>query len=100
MVKFISVKITKNNNGLKSHKAIFKKDDGKTKTINFGANNATTFINGADEKTRANYIARHRVREDWTVPNNAGSLSRFIKWGDSKNINKNISAFKKKFNLK
>ena len=101
MDKLISVEIKENPKTNKSsHKAIFKKENGRTQTINFGSQGALTYIDGATKKVRENYIKRHEVREDWTKPNNAGSLSRWIKWGDSKSINKNISEFKKKFGLK
>ena len=99
-MEYESVTITKNNKGASSHKAIFKRKNGKTKTINFGQKGAKTFIDNADEKTRQNYLKRHAPRENWNVPDNAGSLSARIKWGKSKNINENISAFKKKFKLK
>jgi len=69
------------------------------KRVNFGSLGAYTYIDGASKLTRENYIKRHRVNEDWTKPNNAGSLSRFILWGDSTNIKSNIDAFKKKFSV-
>tara|TARA_R110000822_G_scaffold148471_4_gene287479 strand:+ start:340 stop:609 length:270 start_codon:yes stop_codon:yes gene_type:complete len=62
------------------------------KKIHFGAKNGFTYVDGASEKTRENYIKRHRVNEDWNNIN-AGSLSRFILWGDTKDINKNLKAF-------
>lgn len=99
-MEYESVSITKNNKGSSSHKAIFTRKNGKTKTINFGLKGAKTFINSADEKTRQNYLKRHAPRENWNVPDTAGSLSARIKWGSSKNINENIRAFKKRFKLK
>ena len=66
------------------------------KTYHFGSLGAFTYIDGADKKTRENYIKRHQVREDWTKIN-SGSLSRFILWGDSQNINKNLIDFSKRF---
>jgi hypothetical protein len=38
------------------------------------------------------------VREDWSKVN-AGSLSRFILWGDSRNINKNLKDYLRRFNI-
>lgn len=80
-------------------KAVFK-GDGKQKTINFGSKGGSAYPDHKNDKTKAAWIARHKVREDWTVPDNAGSLSRWILWGDSTSIAKNITAFKKKFGLK
>jgi hypothetical protein len=78
----------------KRFEAIF--DDGRR--IHFGAKNGSTYIDHGDKKKRENYIKRHRVNEDWNAIN-AGSLSRYILWGDSSDIKKNISEYKKKFNL-
>lgn len=67
-------------------------------TIHFGSKGASTFIDNGNKKKRENYIKRHQVNEDWTKIN-PGSLSRFILWGDSSNIDKNFYDFKKKFNV-
>jgi hypothetical protein len=100
MNEYVSVSIKRNIKGPSSHKAVFQRKDGRSKTVNFGLKGAKTFINNADEKTRQNYLKRHAVRENWEVPDTAGSLSARIKWGSSKNISKNIRAFKKRFKLK
>jgi hypothetical protein len=68
------------------------------RTFHFGSKGANTYIDGATEETKQNYLKRHRVNEDWTKINN-GSLSRFILWGDSRDINKNIKNYEKKFNV-
>jgi hypothetical protein len=75
--------------------AIFK--DGTT--IHFGSKNSKTYIDHGDDVKRANYIARHRVNEDWNNPKTAGSLAYHILWGDSSDIHKNIREFKRRFNL-
>jgi len=71
------------------------------KIISFGAKGYSDFTdnNYVDPyKKREQYINRHRKNEDWSSVN-AGSLSRYILWGDSKDINKNIRDYKKRFNL-
>ena len=72
--------------------------DGKKKTIHFGSKNSTTFIEGASKNKRENYIKRHKVRDDWDEIN-AGSLSRFILWGDSNNLMKNLIQYLDDFNI-
>jgi hypothetical protein len=67
-------------------------------TIHFGSKGASTYIDNGNKKKRENYIKRHQVNEDWTKINPA-SLSRFILWGDSSNIDKNFYDYKKKFNV-
>jgi hypothetical protein len=76
--------------------AIFHDD----RIIHFGLKGGQTYIDHQDKKKRENYIARHQVNEDWTTPYNAGSLSRFLLWGDSIDLNTNIQKFKSKFNIK
>ena len=66
------------------------------KTIHFGSDVGTTYIDSGDKVKRENYIKRHRVNEDWTTIN-AGSLSRYILWGDSKDINKNLTDYLRRF---
>ena len=80
----------------KRYMAIFH--DGKT--IHFGLKGGQTYIDHHDKKKRDAYIARHQVNEDWTTPYNAGSLSKFLLWGDSTDLNTNIQKFKSKFNIK
>ena len=66
--------------------------------IHFGSKNSTTFIEGASKNKRENYIKRHKVRDDWDEIN-AGSLSRFILWGDSNNLMKNLIQYLDDFNI-
>jgi hypothetical protein len=68
-------------------------------TIHFGLKGGQTYIDHHDKKKRDAYIARHRVNEDWTKIN-SGSLSRYLLWGDSTDLNTNIQKFKSKFNIK
>ncbi len=73
--------------------AIF--DDGVK--IHFGLKHGSTYIDHHNKILRANYIKRHRVNEDFNNPRTAGSLSRWILWGNNTDINKNIIDFKHRF---
>ena len=79
--------------------AIFVKNDIIQFTSNFGSKNGMTFVDHGDIIKRANYLKRHSVNEEWDDPFTAGSLSRWILWGNSDDIETNIKLFKKKFNL-
>ena len=83
----------------KHHKynAIFTRDDGSTKVIPFGDNRYEDFTQHKDIKRRDLYILRHKKRENWDNPQSAGSLSRYILWGNSTNLQTNIKAFKSRF---
>ena len=69
--------------------------------VDFGLKGSNSFIDGASEKTRENYIKRHSVLERayWNVPTTPAALSRFIIWGDSRSLQKNVSAYKQKFKI-
>ena len=99
MSNFVSVDIKKTVSANKRFVAIFKRANGKERNIKFGSLIENTYIDNGDEKNKEAYLARHIVREDWYNPQSAGSLSRWILWGDSTNINKNVVDYKKGFNL-
>lgn len=69
------------------------------KEVHFGSDGSTTYVEGASDSDRENYIARHRVNENWEDPTSAGALARYILWGDSRSIEENIKSFKSKFNV-
>ncbi len=73
--------------------------NGRTRTIHFGQKKADDYTITKDKDQRDRYIMRHKSREDWTKPDSAGALSRWILWGNSTSIHTNIAEFKKKFNL-
>ena len=68
------------------------------KTIHFGQKGGSTYIDNGDKIKRENYIKRHKVNEDWTKVN-AGSLSRFLLWGDYTTLEQNHQAFMKRFGI-
>ena len=94
------VSIKKDTDGKHKLVAVFKnKETGRTKTTHFGAAGYTDYTLSKDKAKREKYLARHKARENWDDYTSAGSLSANILWGDSTSLQKNISAFKKKFNL-
>ena len=91
------VSITKSDRVGKKWKATFA--NMSKKIIFFGATGYEDYTMGATDDQRTRYRARHSKNEDWNKPDNAGSLSRHILWGDSKSRLANIKSFKQKFNL-
>ena len=88
----------KDDNGKNKMVAVFEdKKTGQSKTVHFGAINYTDYTLSKDKAKRKLYLARHQPRENWDDYTSAGSLSRYILWGDSTSIQENIKAFKKKF---
>ena len=88
---------------VKSHLPNNKFDDvftgNTTKVIPFGAAGYSDYTINKDPKRRDLYIKRHQKAEHFSNPLTAGSLSRWLLWGDSTNMNTNIKAFKAMFNL-
>lgn len=79
--------------------AVFLKNDIIQFKINFGSSTGSTFVDHGDIIKRENYLKRHAaLNEDWDNPTSAGSLSRWILW-NTDDIETNIKAFKKQFNL-
>ena len=83
--------------------AVFTEKGKRDKTIHFGLKNPKigTFIDHGRKDLRKAYIARHEVNEKkfYNDPKRAATLSRFILWGETDSLKKNIELYKKKFNL-
>ena len=84
------------NRADKKYQIIFSNPN---KTIHFGSKNSETYLDHEDKIKRSNYIARHSVRENWQEVN-AGSLSRFLLWGETTDLKTNLNAYLKRFNIK
>jgi hypothetical protein len=84
--------------------AIFTRENGRSKTVHFGAikKNGEPYDDYTithNKEQRARYINRHKEKENFNDFMTAGSLSRHVLWGDSTSKNTNIKSFKNKFNL-
>ena len=79
----------------KRYVAIFK--DGEK--VHFGQSEGYTYLDGASEKIRSAYIARHsKNNENWSNGRTAGALSRFILW-EKRNLDDAIASYKSRFVL-
>ena len=92
------IRITKSPKQDKKLVAIFS-NNGRIKQVHFGAKGMSDYSKHKDSARRARYLKRHSARENWNNPMSAGSLSKFILWGESTSIPKNIASFKRKFKL-
>ena len=84
------------NNPKKKYKALFTKDDGKTKTVHFGASGYDDYTTHHDKDRRRLYRQRHE-KDLKGNPITAGYLSYYILWGNSTDIQTNIRSFKNIF---
>lgn len=67
------------------------------KVVHFGSSVGKSYIDHRDKAKREAYLARHEPRENWDNPFSAGSLSRYLLWGKSRNLEKNHQAFMRMF---
>jgi hypothetical protein len=100
----MKLNISESEKPLKKLKAVFTLENGKTKTIHFGAirENGKPYDDYTlthDKVQRERYIKRHAHKENFDSPMTAGSLSRWVLWGNSTSKATNIREFKKRFNL-
>jgi len=88
--------IEKSERAGKRYKAIYQDANGKSRTIHFGSEGANTYIDGASDKTRENYLKRHlaNARERYLIENNIMSpalLSAKLLWGETRNLITNLA---------
>ena len=69
------VTVTRSNKSGKRLQASFD-----NKTVHFGAKGGSTYIDHRDPKTKANWEARHKVRENWKDYDSAGALAKHVLW--------------------
>ena len=95
----MKVIIKKSTNPEKKYMAIFyDSSKKKVKTTHFGAAGMSDYTKHKDPERKKRYLARHKARENWNNYMSAGSLSRYILWGEPTfrvSVNKN----KERFNL-
>ena len=94
----MKVTITDSTNPKKRLMAIFLDNNKKVRTTHFGLKGGSTFIDHKDETKKKNYLARHKVRENWNDYMSAGSLAKNILWNEP-TLTASIKDYKKRFNL-
>tara|TARA_B110001454_G_scaffold218174_1_gene245458 strand:+ start:291 stop:596 length:306 start_codon:yes stop_codon:yes gene_type:complete len=98
--KITHIKILKSNRNIKKLKAIFFDENLKRiKTTHFGAKGMSDYTIHKDKKRKERYLKRHIKNENWDDFTSAGSLSRYILWGEP-TLRESIIKFKKRFKLK
>jgi hypothetical protein len=93
-MRFISLE--KSN---KPNKKLVIKFSDPNLTIHFGSKYSSTYLDHHDKVKRSNYLKRHKVNENWDQVN-AGSLSAYILWGSSTDLNTNLINYLTKFNIR
>lgn len=73
-------------------------DETTHRRVPFGAKGYEDYTQHKNPLRRANYLSRHRSREDWNDPMTAGALSRWILW-ESTSLHEAVRKFKRRFSL-
>ena len=94
----MKVIIKKSTNPKKKYMAIFYKNKKKVKTTHFGATGMSDYTKHKDKSRKRRYLSRHKDREKWNDYMSAGSLSRYILWGEP-TFRESVRKYKNKFNL-
>ena len=95
----MKVIIKKSTNAKKKYMAIFKNDKGKkVKTTHFGAAGMSDYTKHKNKERKKRYLTRHKRNENWNNYMSAGSLSRYILWGEP-TLRASIKKYKQRFNL-
>jgi len=81
----------------KKYVAVFEKD-GKEYSRQFGARGYNDYTRTASPDQRDAYRARHASGKD-SPADTPNALSYHLLWGESRDISKNIVAFRKKYNV-
>lgn len=96
------VSISKSPRANKRLRVVIKRKDGTTENVDFGYSGATTFIDGATETQRQNYLKRHlanatekRLIENLIV--SPALMSAKLLWGNSRNIQTNIASLNREW---
>lgn len=90
---------------------ILKKSDKKGKRFviimkdrghkhHFGSDVGKTFVDGRTEKEKSNWEARHKQDKNWNNKHSGIYYSRYLLWGEHKDLKKNIKDLEKKDNVK
>ena len=94
----MKVVIKRSTNPKKKYMAVFTEDGKKVKTTHFGAAGMSDYTKHKDKKRKQRYLTRHKKRENWNNYMSAGSLSRYILWGEP-SLRKSIQKYKQRFHL-
>jgi hypothetical protein len=91
----------------KRYTAVFYDKEKKIKTSHFGyaltddrgiKKYGSTYIDHKNDTLKDNYIARHKVNENFEDFMSAGSLSRYILW-NKKTFRESLADYKRRFRL-
>jgi len=92
------LKIVRSDKPEKKMMAVFEAPSGRTKTIHFGSRGMDDYTITKDKEQMERYLKRHKSSENWSKPDSAGALSRYVLWSAT-SLEQGIRNYKNRFNL-
>ena len=92
------VRLVPSQNPDKKYDAVIEQDNGREKTVSFGAAGMSDFTLSGSEDSKRRYIARHKVRENWEDPTTSGFWAKHILW-NKPTLAESLRSTKTRFNL-
>jgi hypothetical protein len=97
-MKLKSIEVS--DDGIHKYVANFQRENGSMFSTRFGAKGYRDYTDAdTTREVRDAYRRRHEKDLNTGDPTRAGYLSYYILWGDSKNLSRNITAYRRKFGL-
>jgi hypothetical protein len=92
------IKIVRSDKPEKKMMAVFETGSKRTKTIHFGSRGMDDYTITKDKEQMERYLKRHKSSENWSKPDSAGALSRYVLWSAT-TLEQGIRNYKNRFNL-
>jgi len=96
----VTMVVKKSDKPEKKYVAVFTKDNGRVKKTYFGQAGADDYLKTGDKAQRSRYRQRHTKDLKTNDYTRAGYLSYYLLWGADRSLQKNITSYKSRFNLK
>lgn len=93
------LRIVKSHNPDKKFDAVFRDKSGRERVTSFGDSSMEDYTQHHDKVRRTAYRSRHQKDLLTRDPTRAGYLSYWILWGDSTSLEKNITDYRRRFNM-
>ena len=98
MTEPVSVRIYRSTRPSKKLMAVFTLENGRTRTVHFGAAGASDYTQNRDPARKRRYLARHAPREHWDRPMTAGALARWLLW-NRETLRESVAHYLHRFDL-
>ena len=100
MVKYKLESVKPSDDGKTKFTATFSNNENdKLKNVKFGLAGSFSFVDGASERARQAYLARHIGDINMDDVTARGNLSYFITWGPFPNYRDNVIAYRNRFRV-